>query len=121
MTELYTVRFTTKTPVKKYNGRGKVIAETLVETPIELPGLTLKQAQSYEANSNFRMERFYGKPKASKGNGRDQGVGNGAKRVSHSSAAAVTPSRSLAKPAAAIISTTVAAARTGNLGAAIHG
>ena len=120
MTELYTVRFTTKTPVKKYDGKGKVIAETAVDTPIELPGLTLQQAQSYSDNANFRMERFYGKPKASKGAARDMGFGIGAKRTGSAPSAVVTASRSLAKPAATI-STTVAAARTGNLGAAING
>ena len=122
MTALFTVHFTTKKPIRKYDAKGKVVSETVLETPVEIPALTREKAMAYESNPGFRMVPYEGKPLAAKGDGRDQGVGNGVKRTHVAPAGQVIakPRTVTAKQGISPVSIAVQAAQAGSLGASLN-
>lgn len=125
MTELFTVHFTTQKRIKKLDSKGNVIAESQIDTPVTMTALPHATAKSYEGCDNFRMERY--EPDArytAKGNGRDAGVGNGTRKVSHvrSDAGARKGDSSLVAAAKKQGQSTLHnAAATGNMAGAING
>ncbi len=56
---LYTVRFTTRKEVTKYDGKGKPIETIITDVPVTLHHLPLSTAQSYAHCSNYACEREF--------------------------------------------------------------
>lgn len=119
MAQLYTVTFTTKTLVKKYDAKGKLVSEFGTGNPIVMSALPYQTAMSYAKCENFKITPYeMEQPRRSKGSGRDSSIGNGTKKVSYSRTDATGASKSLnVKPARSAVAD---AAATGNLGAALN-
>jgi hypothetical protein len=114
MPQLYTVRFTTKTLVKKFDARGKLIGEGELSSPITFTALPLATAQSYSMCDNFVLEKYV--PDA-RGSGKTHGWGEAAtkKFQRHRPAPASSSSKPVKAKAPAH-----SAARTGDLSAALN-
>jgi hypothetical protein len=118
MPKLYTVRFTTKQLVKKYDARGKLIGEAELSSPITFTALPLATAQSYSKCDNFVMEDYVFE---TRGAGKKHGWGGAATKSFERHRPAPGSSHS-AKPLKAKTTPAPAhhAARTGDLSAAIN-
>lgn len=117
---LFDVSFTTKKLVKKLDAKGNVIEETPLKAPITHTALPYATAMSYAIADDFEIRPHVPSEKrqfASKGPGRVDAIGNGTKmrsgRRSEIDSAPSTPP--VARP------DTSAAARSGDLSAAING
>jgi hypothetical protein len=83
MPQLYTVRFTTRMMVNKYDAKGKLICAVANASEIVHTALPYSTAMSYSKCDNFKIEPYEVEQKrTSKGSGRDNSVGNGTKKVS---------------------------------------
>jgi hypothetical protein len=121
MTQLFTVSFTTRKSIKKLDGKGKIISETKLDTPVTMHALPYQTAKSYAGCDNFKMVPYVmdeHRPRTAKGSGRDNSVGNGTKKISHRRDE--TAGRT-GKDLGAIAKSSVnEAARSGNLAAALN-
>ncbi|MTH61106.1 hypothetical protein [Paracoccus litorisediminis] len=124
MTELYTIRFTTKKLVNKFDAKGKkIISQTALETPITMHMLPHATAMSYSGCDNFQIEKYVSQERhSSKGAGRPKGVGNGHKDRFASVGTGHKEGRELAAKAAkpSANPSIVNAAASGNLAAALN-
>ena len=119
MAQLYTVHFTTRKPIKKYDSKGKVIAESMGHTPITHTALPYATAMSYSGADNFKIEPYVmDDRRTAKGTGRDNSIGNGTRPTTG------TVRKEPVGPRLTSGSTTRSnisnAAATGNLGAALN-
>ena len=116
MTELYNVSFTTKSMIRKFDSKGRVIGQSSMDKPVTITALPHKTAMSYAIADNFKIERYLpdqGRT-AKFSSGRDRSVGNGTKRFNNTTAG--TRSVEQEKPRSHLNH----AAATGNLAAAIN-
>jgi hypothetical protein len=114
MTQLYSVSFTTKTPVHKFDSKGNPVAIEQLNRPVTMHALPYSTAMSYSKCDDFVLSHYVpDQQRVSKGSGRDNSIGNGTKKMTHprpaAGAAKVTTSSKLDH-----------AARTGDMGAAIN-
>lgn len=115
MPQLYTVSFTTKKLVKKFDARGKMIGEAELSSPITFTALPLATAKSYAMCDNYKIEDYV--PDA-RGSGKTHGWGEAAtkKFERHRPAPSASGKPVKAKATAPAHS----AARSGDLSAAIN-
>lgn len=78
--QLYTVRFTTKKMVKKYDGRGRMISEEKLDNPICMTALPHKTAMQYSGCDNFEIVA-YEPDKHGGASLKRAGIGNGTRGV----------------------------------------
>lgn len=122
MTELFTIRFTTKKLINKLDRKGNVVAQERLDTPITMHALPHTTAMSYSGCDNFTIEPYQWQDRyRSKGSGRPEGVGNGHKDrfAGVSSGMKVGRELSVAIAGKNVGKSTVNAAETGDLSAAI--
>lgn len=119
--QLYTVKFTTKKMIKKYDAKGKLAGETSLDTPVCLTALPYATAMSYSIADNFTIEDY------TLDQGRQgravAGIGNGTKKVDWDMEREVKGKTAKGKSAPAVkpgLTEAQRAAVTGNLGAAIN-
>lgn len=123
MTELFTIRFTTKKLINKLDRKGNVVAQERLDTPITMHALPHTTAMSYSGCDNFTIEPYQWQDHyRSKGSGRPEGVGNGHKRHVYASVEkGVKAGRELSAVARGRGKPTVAdAAASGDMTAAIN-
>lgn len=124
MPQLYTVSFTTKSMVKKFDAKGKIIAETALDKPVTITALPYATAMSYAQADNFKIENYdlaEGRRKLTpKGTGRDNSVGSGLKTTRTVTGMKVGKKIEVAPKVGAGHSPIAEAAMTGNLAAAIN-
>ena len=115
---LYSVSFTTQKLIKKLDAKGKIIAETRMDTPVTIGALPHATAMSYSHADNFKIEQYVPDARRKAGSGRDGSVGNGTKRVSYARESSDTGSvRTIkTKPVSRVSSD----ATTGNMAGAIN-
>lgn len=121
MTNLYTISFTTKKLVNKFDKRGKLIAEERLDTPITMHMLPHSTAMSYSGCDNFKIEPYQSQERyRSKGPSRPSSVGNGHRDRFAGVSSGTKIGRELSHVAAkATKPSTINAAATGDLSAAI--
>ncbi len=115
--KLYTVRFTTRKSIRKFDAKGNVISETPMDTPVCLTALPYATAMSYSGADNFQLEDYVlesGRP------ARVQGVGNGTKKVDWDTKPEREKVVKAAKPKPTGLTAAQQAAITGNMTAAIN-
>lgn len=57
--QLYTVRFTTQTQIKRFDAKGKtIVSEEQINNPICMTALPYKTAMSYSGCDNFVIEEY---------------------------------------------------------------
>jgi hypothetical protein len=118
--QLYTIRFTTQTLVRKYDEKGKnIISTTQLDSPITMTALPFAAAQSYAGCDNFVMERYEAdSPRyVSKGPGRDQSVGIATRKFSRK---AQDDAVAISRAPVSHRDTVAEAARTGNMAGALN-
>lgn len=118
---LYTINFTTKKLIKKYDSKGKIVGESEMNTPITMNDLPYDTAMSYKReDNNFIMSACL--PDDKRKTRSVSGVGNATRRVDrevYSRGAETTPR--VSTPKTPIMSGSQRAAATGNLSGAING
>lgn len=116
--QLYTVKFTTKKSVFKYDAKGKLIGRSDFDTPITMTALPHATAMSYSGCDNFSIEPYTLDQGRS---GRAAGVGNGTKKIDWNTERATKPKTVKSAPTAKSgLTEAQRAAVTGNLSAAIN-
>lgn len=122
MSNLFTVTFTTKALVNKYDAKGKMIAQEVLGKPVTITALPYSAAMSYSKCDGFTIEPYVMEDRRKftpKGTGRDASVGNGTKKVSYSRGEEVKTGKQL-NTAGVGTSKVNQAAASGNLGAALN-
>lgn len=119
--QLYTVKFTTRKSIKKYDAKGNMIGESNMDTPVTLTALPYATAMSYSIADNFTIENYT--PDQGRQGRAIAGIGNGTKKVDRDVEREVKPktmkdkSDPAAKPG---LTAAQKAAITGNMAAAIN-
>ncbi|SCW95820.1 hypothetical protein [Ancylobacter rudongensis] len=107
---LYTVRYTTKSIVTKYDGRGNKVGTYTDDVPVVITALPHITAMQYKDCDNFKIEPYFADP----------GRGEPAPRRTHAESSGRERTRApTTKPAGK--PSVNDAARTGDLAAAING
>ena len=123
MAELFTVSFTTRKLVKKFDTKGKPTGEIKIDTPVTITALPHATAMSYSGCDNFKIERYEpdtNKRFTAKGSGRDASVGNGTRKIAHTAEGVKKGKELNVVTSGKGVSKIEQAARSGDLAAAIN-
>ena len=110
---LFTVRFTTRKVVTRYNAKREVVSEEEMNLPVTITGLPHTTAMAYSGNDNFTIEREIA-------DYRNEKVKSRPRARTYDSADLSSERTPRSRPAKTVTSVQDAA-RTGDMAAAING
>ena len=118
---LFTVSFTTKKKIQRFDHRGKMTSEESFDTPVVMTALPHSTALTYSGCDNYKIIPYVMEERRkSSGGVRDYSVGNGTKKVTHRQTEAGTKSSHPKSTATVAKSKVAQAAATGDMAAALN-